>query len=339
MAPDGHCKFGDASGDGYVRSEGVGVVLLKPLARALADGDPVHAVIRGSAVNNDGRGSGHLATPSRAGQAAMLRAAYANAQIAPERVSYVEAHGTGTRAGDPIELGALGDVLAPNRSSVERCRVGSVKTNIGHTEGAAGMAGLLKSVLALQHREVPASLHFRTPNPEISWDQLPFEIPRERVPWPSGGRPRLCGVSAFGITGTNAHVVLEEALASQSEREVGLSLSSGLTQPLILSAATPRALEQLAEAYAERLGATHPPSLFDVCATAARHRAAFEHRVVFVADSPAAMAQRLRRFATGDASAADASGRVVTLRSTAYRVRVSRAGGTVGRHDAGTARA
>ncbi len=313
MAPDGHCKFGDAKGDGYVRSEGAGVVLLKPLSKALADGDPIRALIRGSAVNNDGRGSGHLATPSRTGQAAMLRRAYADAGVSPGRVGYIEAHGTGTRAGDPIELGALGDVLAAGRPASSRCFVGSVKTNIGHTEGAAGMAGVLKSVLALQHGEVPASLHLQELNPAVPWAELPFEIPRQRVAWAKTAEPRLAGVSGFGITGTNAHIVLEEApvqnAARTPERDV---------LPLILSALTPAALSALAAAYADALSAEPARSLVDVCATAARHRAALDHRAVFVAADRAAFIDKLRRFATGDATAADALNRAGAVRRIAF---------------------
>ncbi|MEP7049211.1 MAG: type I polyketide synthase [Pseudomonadota bacterium] len=305
MAPDGHCKFGDAKGDGYVRSEGAGVVLLKPLSKALADGDPIRAVIRGSAVNNDGRGSGHLATPSRAGQAAMLRRAYADAGVSPGRVGYVEAHGTGTRAGDPIELGALGDVLTADRHASLRCLVGSVKTNIGHTEGAAGMAGVLKTVLALQHREVPANLHLNELNPLVPWAELPFDLPRERRAWPDPGAPRLAGVSGFGITGTNAHVVLEEAPARQARRA-----TAPRVLPLILSAMTPAALQALASSYAEALSAEPDVELADVCGTAACQRAALDHRAVFVAADRDALVDKLRRFAAGDAIAAEATGRV-----------------------------
>ena len=307
MAPDGRCKFGDANGDGYVRSEGAGLVVLKPLARALADGDPIRAVIRGSAVNNDGRGSGHMATPSRTGQAAMLRAAYANAGVAPHRVQYLEAHGTGTRAGDPVELGALGDVLAPDRPDGTRCLVGSVKTNIGHTEGAAGMAGLLKCVLSLQQGAVPASLHFRHPNPAIPWDSLPFDVPRELVAWPENGTPRLAGVSAFGITGTNAHVVLEQAPVSAVPTAIHAT-GTRAEYPLVLSGQSGEALRSVARAHADRIEADPSCSLNDVCATAARHRAALGQRAVFVARDRAALVERLRRFADGDATAADASG-------------------------------
>ena len=211
MAADGRCKFGDSSGDGYVRSEGVGIVALKPLSRALADRDRIYAVIRGSALNNDGRGSGSMGTPSREGQAELLQLAYRDAGVPPQRLGYVEAHGTGTRVGDPTELGALTDLLSSGAGPGGRCWVGSVKTNFGHTEGAAGIAGLIKTALALYHRMIPASLHCEVPNPAVPWANIPLAIPRTATPWEAGAEARVGGVSAFGIAGTNAHVVLEEA--------------------------------------------------------------------------------------------------------------------------------
>ncbi|HEX4913171.1 MAG TPA: polyketide synthase, partial [Vicinamibacterales bacterium] len=193
MAPDGRCKFGDARANGYVRSEGAGIVVLKRLSEAVAAGDRVYATILGSSLNNDGRSSGFLTTPGSAGQQQMLRQAYRDAGIAPATVSYVEAHGTGTRAGDPVELEALGAVLGEGRHPHRPCRVGSVKTNIGHTEGAAGLAGLIKAALSLHHRVLPKSLHFETPNPDIPWDRLPLRIQREREPWPETGHEPIAG--------------------------------------------------------------------------------------------------------------------------------------------------
>ena len=159
MAPDGRCKFGDAQADGYVRSEGAGLIMLKRLSDAMEDGNPIYAVIRGGAVNNDGNSSGFLATPSQTGQEQMLRLAYQDADVDPRTVQYVEAHGTGTRAGDPVELGALGAIVGRDRSDQSPCLVGSVKTNLGHTEGAAGIAGLIKVALALKNGAIPPSLH------------------------------------------------------------------------------------------------------------------------------------------------------------------------------------
>ena len=184
MAPDGRCKAFDARANGYVRSEGAGIVVLKPLTKAIADGDPIYAVIRGSAVNQDGRSNGLMAPNPRA-QEAVLREAYRRAAVSPGDVQYVEAHGTGTLLGDPIEAKALGAVLAVDRPPERPCLLGSVKTNLGHLEAAAGIAGLIKVALALKHREIPPSLHFEEPNPHISFDQLPLRVQTTLEPWPA----------------------------------------------------------------------------------------------------------------------------------------------------------
>ncbi len=309
MAPDGRCKFGDASGDGYVRSEGVGLVVLKSLDSALAANDRIYAVIRGSAINNDGRTGGSMGTPSRIGQEELLRAAYADAGLSPGRVGYIEAHGTGTRAGDPVELGALGSVIAGEvRTRGCRTFVGSVKTNIGHTEGAAGAAGLIKAALALHHRSIPPSLNFREPSPAIPWSDIPCEIVRELTPWPADEYPHVAGVSAFGIAGTNGHVVLEEAAASAPP--TCAATPGRATNLLPLSARSPKALQVLASRYADLLSATDAPALCDVCWSAATRRTSLEHRVAFVASDRAAVVDALRRFAAGDGAAAVAEGLV-----------------------------
>ena len=211
LSPDGRCKFGDANANGYVRSEGAGIIVLKPLSQALADGDPIHALIRGGAVNNDGHASPVLVAPSSVGQAAMLRDAYRMSGVTPGQVRYIDAHGTGTRVGDPVELIALGEVLKEGREPDRYCAVGSVKTNIGHTEAASGIAGLMKAVLCLKHRAIPPSLHFHEPNPNIPWNDIPLVIQTEYAPWPDDVRPAFAAVNSFGVTGTNAHIILEEA--------------------------------------------------------------------------------------------------------------------------------
>ncbi len=232
MARDGRCKAFDARGDGYVRGEGAGLVLLKPLDRALEDGDPIHAIIRGSAINNDGFSNG-LTSPSPAAQAAMLRAAYATAEVSPARVHYVEAHGTGTMLGDPIEAGALGEVLGRHPDRRQPLRIGSAKTNIGHLEAAAGMAGLIKTIEALKHRRLPASLHFERPNPNIDFTGLRLEVQADFTPWPGDDDALLAGVSSFGFGGTNAHVVLE---SFQPPRPVVLPVAAH--DPEVLAART-----------------------------------------------------------------------------------------------------
>ena len=206
MAPDGRCKTFDESANGYVRGEGCGVVVFKRLSEALKDADNILAVIQGSAVNHDGRSSA-FTVPNGPAQQAVIRDALASARVKSREVSYVEAHGTGTSLGDPIELQALGAVLGEGRSEEERIIVGSVKTNIGHLEAAAGMAGLIKVVLSLQHEEIPPHLHLKKINPLISLDEIPIVVPTAPVLWPSGNGRRIAGVSSFGFSGTNAHVV------------------------------------------------------------------------------------------------------------------------------------
>jgi amino acid adenylation domain-containing protein len=209
MSGDGRSKAFDARANGYVRGEGAGIVVLKPLAAAIADGDRVYGVIVGSAVNNDGFSNG-LTAPNPRAQEDVLREAYANAGVATERVDYVEAHGTGTILGDPIEANALGAVLGGGRTAEGRLLIGSVKTNIGHLEAAAGMAGLIKVMLAMQHGTIPASLHFLSPNPHIAFDPLGLRVPAEATPWPQREDGAIAGVSSFGFGGTNSHVVLRQ---------------------------------------------------------------------------------------------------------------------------------
>ncbi|MEU5417483.1 type I polyketide synthase, partial [Streptomyces clavifer] len=212
LSPDGTAYTFDARANGFVRGEGGGAVILKPLARAEADGDRIYGVIRGSAVNNDGATPG-LTVPSREAQRQVLREAYEKAGISPSEVQYVELHGTGTPVGDPIEAAALGDVFSSHRAPGDPLVVGSAKTNVGHLEGAAGMVGLLKALLSLTHREIPASLNFETPNPAIDLDGLGLRVPRELGPWPHPDHPLVAGVSSFGMGGTNCHIVLTEAPA------------------------------------------------------------------------------------------------------------------------------
>lgn len=227
MASDGRCKTFDARANGYVRSEGVGVVLLKPLSQALKDGDFIYAVIRGSAMNQDGRSNG-LTAPNGKAQEELLKKAYQNAGINPWDVDYVEAHGTGTPLGDPIEVQALGTVMGKNRSPDKPLKIGSVKTNIGHLEAAAGIAGMIKVALSLKNRQLPPSLHFQSPNPNIPFDQLPIQVQNHLEPWEKEEGTRLAGVSSFGFGGTNVHVVLEEAPVLEKEA------THHLTKPWII---------------------------------------------------------------------------------------------------------
>ncbi|NED11041.1 polyketide synthase, partial [Streptomyces sp. SID9124] len=210
LSPDGRCFTFDARANGYVRGEGGVAVVLKPLDRARADGDRVHCVILGSAVNNDGASEG-LTVPDRAAQEAVLREAYARAGVAADAVQYVELHGTGTPVGDPVEAAALGAALGTDRPSDAPLQVGSAKTNVGHLEGAAGLVGLLKTALSVSRRRLPASLNFERPNPAIPLTELGLRVRTEEGPWPREGTPLIAGVSSFGMGGTNCHVVVGEA--------------------------------------------------------------------------------------------------------------------------------
>jgi acyl transferase domain-containing protein/SAM-dependent methyltransferase len=295
MALDGRCKTFDAAADGYVRSDGCGIVVLKRLSDAIADGDRVLAVIRGTAVNQDGRTSG-LTVPNGPAQEALIARALGAAGIAPADVHYVEAHGTGTSLGDPIEVQALASAYGSGRTADRPLLVGSVKSNIGHLESAAGVAGLIKVVLALQHGEIPASLHFREPNPHIPWGQVPVSVVSAPRPWPDG--PRIAGVSSFGFSGTNAHAVVEEAPVRPDPAEPAVDRPSHV---LALSAQTPSALEALAARYATSL-ATGEPSIGDVCHTANAGRSHFPHRAAILADSLDQLRDRLEAVSKSQAS-------------------------------------
>ena len=303
LAADGRCKAFDDRADGFVRGEGAGLVVLKRLSAAIADGDRVYAVIRGSAVNQDGRSNG-LTAPNPQAQRAVLRDAYRHAGISPGAVQYVETHGTGTRLGDPMELRALGRVLDTDRAKGDLCAIGSVKTNIGHLESAAGVAGLIKTALALHNEAIPASLHFERANPLIPFDKLPVRVQDRMADWRRGGRPRYAGVSAFGIGGTNAHVVLEEAPLSEIAAAPEPSL-----HVLPLSARSREALRALAQSYVDSLvaGPLHTASLGDVCYTAAVRRGHLEHRVCAVGRGREELVARLQAFLRGESSPAPAT--------------------------------
>lgn len=300
LAPDGRCKFGDARADGLARSEGMGVVVLKPLSRALADGDPIYAVVRATATNNDGWSGGSMVTPGEEGQAELLREAYTRAAVAPEAVRYVEAHGTGTKVGDRVEITALGKFFGSGRPASRPLRVGSIKTNLGHAEGAAGMAGLIKVALALKHGQLPPSLHFEIPNPSIAWSELPVSVQDHLSGWPEGDGPRLAGVNSFGINGSNAHAVLEEAPATIGPPPP----TAGRRWLLPLSAKSREALAALAGAVTETSG-----ELRDLCYTAALRRTHHEHRLAVVAGGADELRDRLAAFVAGEPRAGLAAGR------------------------------
>lgn len=301
MAPDGQCKFGDARADGYVRSEGVGIVVLKSLEDALHDGDRVHAVIRGSAVNNDGASGGSMGRPSVEGQRAVIAAALADARVDPLEVGYVEAHGTGTPAGDPIEIGALVSALGRQRSPDAPLLVGSVKTNIGHAESAAGIAGLIKATLAVREGEIPASLNFQTPSPLVDWDAAAVAIVRKPRAWTGPSAMRKAGVSGFGISGTNAHVIIEGPPSP--------TRATGTPTPIVpllpLSARSEAALRVLAGKVADLLAAPDAPELGDLLRFAQTRRAALEHRAAFLAIDVHRLAVSLKAYSSGGEALAE----------------------------------
>lgn len=312
MAGDGRCKTFDASADGYVRGEGCGVVVLKRLSDALADDDPIQAIIRGSAVNQDGLSNG-LTAPNGPSQQAVIRQALKNADVEPAQISYVETHGTGTSLGDPIEVRSLKTVFSQGRQSQQPCWLGSVKTNIGHLEAAAGMAGLFKVVLALQHREIPAHLHLKELNPLISLDDSPFAIPTVRQPWESGTEPRLAGISSFGFGGTNAHVIIEEPppLSNQGEEGAG----ERPLHLLMLSAKSGSALGEMARQYSAFLKSNPSLSLADVCFSANTGRSQFEHRLAVVSSAIEDLQQQLQDFVRGESSESSIIGQVTSRKS------------------------
>jgi myxalamid-type polyketide synthase MxaB len=307
LSPDGRCKTFDAGANGYVRSEGCGMLVLKRLQDALADKDNILAVIRGSAVNHNGRSSG-LTVTSGPAQQTLIRQALQNAGLESSDVGYVEAHGTGTAVGDPIEVAALASVFDKGSQPL---LIGSVKSNLGHMEWAAGVGGLIKVILSMRHGQIPASLHVKELNPLLDWSSLPLRVVTQLTPWPEGRR--LAGISSFGFGGTNAHVVIEEPPAVAGEHERDRKTLDRPLHILALSAKSPEALRALAGRYAERLvpqGEMAASSLGNICHTANAGRSHFEHRLATVVASAGELQQRLRGLAAGEEPAGVRLGRV-----------------------------
>lgn len=299
MAPDGHCKTFDAAADGFVRSEGCGIIVLKRLSDAVANGDNVLAIIRGSAVNQDGRSSG-LTVPNGPAQQAVLRAALASAGVQPAEVSYIETHGTGTLIGDPIEVEAIGVVLGENRPKDLPLIIGAAKTNLGHLESASGIAGVLKVILAIQHGEIPKNLYFNEPNPRIPWPDFPVIVPTELTTWEPIADRRIAGVSGFGFSGTNAHVVLE----APPPRDIPVPEVERTAHILTFSARSESALRDLAGRYAEYSDFSLP----DAAYTTNVWRARFNHRLSVTASTSDELRQRLAAYAVGQDTAGVATG-------------------------------
>lgn len=297
LSPDGRCKTFDESANGYVRSEGAGCIILKPIAQALADHDPIYAVIRGSAINHDGRSKG-LTVPYGPAQESLIRQALQQAQVQPKEISYVELHGTGTPLGDPIEAMAIGAVLGEGRDAAHPCLVGAVKSNIGHLEAAAGIASIIKMALALKYQQIPPSLHFHQPNPYIPFDQLPLRVQTSLIPWPKSKYGAKAGVSSFGFSGTNAHVILEGVSSFNSPEQQ----TCKFPHLLPLSAHTPAAVQTLALGYQDLINAQKltPEFVQNLCYSASVRRTHQSYRSAVVVNSPEDLPSCLQALATAD---------------------------------------
>lgn len=307
LSPDGRCRTFDDNANGFARGEGCGVIVLKRLSDAQRDGDRILALIRGSAAGQDGASSG-LTVPNGPAQEAVIRSALTNAGLEPEEIHYVEAHGTGTSLGDPIEVRALGNIFAANHSTEHPLYIGSVKTNIGHLEGAAGVAGLIKVALLLQHGVIPPHLHFNTPSHHIHWNELPFIVPTEPVTLPQNHDGKsYASVSSFGFSGTNVHVILETPPSETHLQNEDESQEGGSLRLLTLSAKSEAGLQSLAGRYQTHLSATSQP-WSDICHTASPGRAHFNHRLAVSASSSRQAADLLRAFQSGNHSQAVTSG-------------------------------
>ena len=303
ISPDGRCHAFDARANGYVRGEGGGLVLLKPLDKALADGDRIYAVLVGTGVNQDG-GIGAMTVPSVAAQEEMLRAGLADAGLEPSAVQYAEAHGTGTPVGDPIEAAALGAVFGSNG---ERFPIGSVKTNIGHLEAAAGAAGLIKSALALHYGQIPPSLNFEEPSPDIDFDALALRVVTELEPWPSNGSARTATVNSFGFGGANANAVLQEAPRGDAADDTTPVQIGPYLLPI--SARSPEARDELAKLYIEHLQGADEDAYLSICRAAARRRAHHDVRLAVVAQTAEEASEALAAVVAGQRSPSAATGR------------------------------
>ena len=299
LSPDGRCKTFDETANGFVRSEGCGIVVLKRLSDAIANGDRIRAVLLGSATNQDGRTSS-ITTPSSLSQQAVIKQALANSKVEAPQVSYLETHGTGTSLGDAIEIEALSQVFKDNEELI----LGAVKTNIGHLESASGIASLIKTVLTLENKSIPANLHLKQPNTKVNWENLPFKLPQLAIAW-NQTAPRIAGVSGFGFSGTNAHVVVREAGNLEKDGETG-RLGDGETRRLgdkekdlylfTLSAKSKKALDRLASVYANYLQLHQDLAIEDICFTTNAGRSHFNYRLAIVVSSLTELQTKLTQF-------------------------------------------
>ena len=300
LSPDGRCKTFDESANGFVRSEGCGVVVLKRLSDAIADRDNIRAILLGSAVNQDGRTSS-ITTPSSLSQQAVINRALGDSKVEASQVSYLETHGTATSLGDAIELEALSKVFNHNPELI----LGAVKTNIGHLESAAGIAGLIKTVLALEHKSIPPNLHLEQPNSKVDWQELPFKLPQKSISWDDTIRPRIAGISSFGFSGTNAHVVVREA---KGNRETETNRDYYL---FALSARNKKALNDLVDRYLKYLNSDfNQTAIQDICFTTTTGRSHFNYRLATVVSSIAELKDKLTQYANKDRASLLCQGKV-----------------------------
>src|SRR2546423_12886906 len=295
LSPEGRCAAFDASASGFVRGEGAGMVLLKRLSKAIADGDPIQGVIVGTAINQDGHTNG-ISLPNPAAQARLVRAACVDAGVAPEAIGFVEAHGTGTAVGDPIEAHALAEALCLNRPADSPLLIGSIKTNLGHLETAAGIAGLLKAMLVLKHGQIPPSLHFETPSPYIDFEKLKLRVPTSVEPFPDGTGERIAGVNSFGFGGANAHIILAAPPAPLPAKSY--ELPEDRPWPLVLSARSEKALRDAATKLSawmtEHANANgRSPVLPDLTYTLGVHRNHHPYRMTLLASNMAEVIEGL----------------------------------------------
>ncbi|MDF5726720.1 MAG: SDR family NAD(P)-dependent oxidoreductase [Rhizonema sp. PD38] len=303
FSSDGHCRSFDAKANGTIYGDGVGIVVLKRLKEAVADGDCIHAIIRSSTINNDGFTKTSFTAPSADGQAAVISKAHELAGMDLETITYIEAHGTGTTLGDPVEIEGLAKAFRTKTQKNGFCAIGSVKTNIGHLVQASGVAGLIKTVLALKHKLIPPSLHFEQPLPNIDFANSPFYVNTKLSEWKTNGTPRRAGVNSFGVGGTNAHVILEEAPSENDEQKVTEEINPSFQRPLhllTLSAKTEKALQELAQRYQEFLHQNPTITLANACFTANTGRTHFNYRLAVVSESIVQLLEQLGAFAAGE---------------------------------------
>jgi myxalamid-type polyketide synthase MxaB len=298
MSFDGRCKTFDATADGYVRSEGCAMIVLKRLSDAIKDGDNILAVIMGTAVNQDGRSNG-LTAPNGKAQEAVIRAALADAKVKPADVSYVETHGTGTSLGDPIEVRALGAVFGDGHTAENPLMIGSVKTNVGHLEAAAGIVGLVKVVLALQNKTIPPHLNLEQPNPYIPWNELPISVPTRATKWTTPqGKPHIAGISSFGFSGTNSHMVIAGAPAPRLQE----AAFERAAQLLTLSAKSEEALKEIAKRYDAYFTQNPAVQMADAAYSANTGRSHFSYRLALTASTLAQAQEKLSAWTRGEAT-------------------------------------